>query len=137
MAKEGPQSPGPAPAANASNDAAESRLSWREVVRRWLRTLFIVRRDASIKEALEEAIEEVLEEREDQAGQLAPEETTILRNALTFGDITVHDIMTPRPDIVGVQADITLEKLNQHIIEQRHTRIPVFAASLDHVEGFL
>ncbi len=102
-----------------------------------MKALFTVRRDASIKEALEEAIEEVLEDRENDAGQLAPEETTILRNALTFGDITVHDIMTPRPDISAVPVDISLERLNRHIIDQRHTRIPVFNGSLDHVEGFL
>lgn len=103
----------------------------------WLRKLFSPRQDASIKEAIEEAIEEVLEEREDEGAQLAPEEETMLRNVLSFGDLTVHDIMIPRPDIVAVEVDITLDELKRHVVEQGHTRIPVYRESLDKVEGFL
>lgn len=107
--------------------------------RRRLRGLFSSRQESTIREAIEEAIEEVLEEHEGEAQseQLAPEEKNILRNALTFGDIAVSDIMTPRTDILAVPHDITLETLKAHINEQRHTRIPVFRGGLDHVEGFL
>lgn len=106
--------------------------------RQWLRAFFTTKRDASVKDAIEEAIEEVLEEHEEQEGnQLAPEEETILRNALSFGDITVRDIMVPRTDIVAISDDLTLEELQNHIIEQGHTRIPVYSGTLDKVEGFL
>jgi len=107
-------------------------------VRDALRRLMPRRADGSIKDAIEDAIEEVLEEHEDAAAQqLAPEEKNLLKNVLTFGDITVHDIMTPRTDIQAVPANISLEALKRHITLHRHTRIPVYRETLDQVEGFL
>ncbi len=107
-------------------------------LREFFRRLMLRRPDGSIKEAIEEAIEEVLEEHEESTDQqLAPEEKNLLRNVLTFGDITVHDIMTPRMDIQAVPISISLEDLKRHIIEQRHTRIPVYRDTMDQVEGFL
>lgn len=104
---------------------------------RRLSGFFCARNDASIKEAIEEAIDEVLEDREEGLETLAPDEKTMLRNVLSFRDLTVGDIMTTRTDVMAVPVTISKDALKQHIIEQRHTRIPVFGASLDHVEGFL
>jgi len=107
-------------------------------VREFFRSLMPGRGSGSLKDAIEEAIEEVLEEHEESVdAQLAPEEKNLLRNVLTFGDITVHDIMIPRTDIQAVAMHVTLEDLKKHIIEQRHTRIPVYRDTLDQIEGFL
>lgn len=102
-----------------------------------LRAFFSTRQSGTIKDEIEEAIEEVLEEREDDGESLAPEEKTMLKNVLAFGDITVSDIMTPRMDIAAVPVEISAAALRAHINDQRHTRIPVFSGSLDQVEGFL
>ena len=103
-----------------------------------MKKLFAPRQDASIKEAIEEAIEEVLEEHGEQDGaQLPPEEETMLRNVLSFGDLTVGEIMIPRTDIVAVPVDIASEEMMKHVIEQGHTRVPVYRETLDTVEGFL
>lgn len=108
-------------------------------LRQWLRALLPRRGDSTIKEAIEEAIEEVLEEREEDgdAETLPPEEKTLLHNALAFGDKAVHDIMTPRTDIDAVPCDIAFEDLKRHIVEQRHTRTPIYRETLDKVEGFV
>ncbi|MDE3017114.1 MAG: HlyC/CorC family transporter [Pseudomonadota bacterium] len=89
-------------------------------------------RDASLKEALEEAIEE-----HEEQERLEPEEKVMLHNVLSFGDLTVGDIMVPRADIAAVAADISLEDLKSHITAERHTRIPVYEDTLDHVLGFI
>lgn len=104
----------------------------------WMRGLARARsHDGSLKEALEEALEEVIEEHSEQGYTLPQEEKKILRNVLGFGDIMVGDIMIPRTDIVAVPCDISLEDLKNHLLEQRHTRTPVYRDTLDHVEGFL
>jgi magnesium and cobalt transporter len=100
----------------------------------WLKTLFSCKREASLKDAIEEAIEEHAENSEEE---LAPQERVMLHNVLTFAETTVSDIMIPRTDIVAVPHDITLDALKAHIIEQRHTRTPVYEDTLDHVLGFL
>lgn len=100
----------------------------------WLRNLFSCKHEASLKDAIEEAIEEHAENSDEE---MAPQERVMLHNVLEFGETTVSDIMIPRPDIVAVPHDISFDALKAHIIEQRHTRTPVYQDTLDHVLGFL
>ena len=111
---------------------ADASLSRRFVG--WLKSMFGQRQDPSLKEALEEVIEEHEEQTEEH---LAPEEKVMLHNVLSFSDIKVSDIMTPRTDISAVPADIMLPELKEHITKQRHTRIPIYQDTLDHVLGFI
>ena len=103
-------------------------------LRSFLRTILGQKSDTSLREALEEAIEEH-EEQSDQ--RLAPEEKIMLHKVLSFGDIEVDDIMVPRSDIEAVSIDITLPDLKAHILENGHTRIPVYEDTLDRVRGFV
>jgi len=100
----------------------------------WCRRAFGLRQDTSLKEALDEAIEEHEEQGEER---LAPEEKVMLHNVLSFSDQRVHDIMVPRTDISAVPAAITRQDLQQHIMIQCHTRIPVYEDTLDQVAGFI
>jgi len=100
----------------------------------WFKNLFACKHEASLKDAIEEAIEEHAENSEEE---LAPQERVMLHNVLTFAETTVSDIMIPRTDIISVPHDISIEALKAHIIEQRHTRTPVYEDTLDHVLGFL
>lgn len=102
-----------------------------------LKRLWKPAHDGTLKEALEEALDEVLEEHENEATQIAPDETQMLRNVLHFGDRTVREIMIPRADIVAIAEGITFSKLKAHIVEQRHTRTPVYRGNIDQMIGFL
>ena len=119
-------------AADPDPDTQPERTSWLHSLRCWLKAA--LRSDASLKEALEEVIEEHEEQAEDK---LEPEEKVLLHNVLSFGDIKVSDIMVPRADIAAVSIDITLPALKKHIMEMRHTRIPVYEETLDQVRGFI
>lgn len=114
-------------------EAREERPSLLEQVRGWLRSA-LRQKDGSLKEVLEE----VIEEHEEQAQErLAPEEKLMLHNVLRFSEIKVSDIMTPRADIAAVASDTTWPELKRHIVEMRHTRIPVYEETLDKVLGFI
>jgi len=104
-------------------------------LRSWLRiNLRIRNNDNSLKEALEE----VIEEHEEDGGESLPqEEQDMLKKVLNFGDLSVHDIMTPRMDIKAVEYSTSLEDLKTHVIEYRHTRVPVYNDTLDNVKGFI
>ena len=45
--------------------------------------------------------------------------------------------MTPRPDIIALNADATLDEVVKLLIEEGHSRIPVFEEDLDNVVGVL
>lgn len=105
-----------------------------QAIRGWLRHALRNRQDTSLKEVLEEAIEEH-EELADE--RLAPEEKIMLHNVLSFSDIKVSDIMVPRTDIAAVASDIDWDSFKRHIIETRHTRVPVYEETLDRILGFI
>lgn len=116
---------------DVTQEAAPSVL---QLVSRWLRQQFAGRQQDT---SLREAIEEVLDEHEESYSELAPEERVMLKNMLSFGELTVSDIMIPRTDIVAAEQSIGLEALKQLITEQRHTRMPVYDETLDNVKGFI
>jgi magnesium and cobalt transporter len=87
--------------------------------------------------SLKEALEEVLEEHGEEGTVSTSEEQNMLKNVITFADRAVHDIMTPRPEIKGVEYNITLPELKAHITQHIHTRIPVYNDTLDNIKGFL
>ncbi len=129
-----PSSSEESPSISSASPVEGNRNSFGQSLRLWLRRALGSRPDASLKEALEE----VIEEHEGQGDEtLPPEEKVILHNVLSFGDIKVSDIMVPRTDIAAIPHDITLDGLKAHIIEQRHTRIPVYQGTLDKMQGFL
>lgn len=54
-----------------------------------------------------------------------------------FSDLRVSDVMIPRPDIVAVPSDITLDELYDRFIESSLTRIPVYNRTPDEIIGFI
>lgn len=126
------ESAGNLPSENA--DESETKPTLLESLRSWLTRLIVFRPDASLKDALEE----IIEEHEEQTAEPLPvEEKRMLHNVLSFSDIKVSDIMTPRTDITAVSNDITLQQLKTHILRHRHTRVPVYQDTFDQMLGFI
>ena len=65
------------------------------------------------------------------------EERQLLQSVVEFGETLVREVMTPRPDIVAVKADATLDELRALFAEEQYSRLPVFEHSLDTVLGFV
>jgi len=49
----------------------------------------------------------------------------------------VREVMTPRPNIVAIQADATLEQLRQLVITEQYSRVPVYEQNIDQIVGFV
>ena len=73
-------------------------------------------------------------------GEAAQEEgqaRELLRNLADFRETMVREVMTPRPDIIAIESDATIEQLLALFRDQQYSRIPVFRETLDNVQGFV
>ncbi|MBU5877190.1 CBS domain-containing protein, partial [Vibrio cholerae O1] len=52
-----------------------------------------------------------------------------------FGATLVREVMTPRPDIVAIRMDATLDELRALFREQEYSRIPAYQENLDNILG--
>jgi CBS domain containing-hemolysin-like protein len=86
----------------------------------------------SLREALENLIEE--QEEGDQLGEDARE---LVRNALSFADLRVDDVMVPRADIKAVPVEATLPEVVAALRASGHSRLVVYRGSLDDVVGVI
>jgi CBS domain containing-hemolysin-like protein len=72
-----------------------------------------------------------------EEGLIEEDDRKLIQSVVEFGDKVVREIMTPRPDIVAIQADQTLEALHQLVLSEQYSRIPVFQTTIDEVIGFV
>jgi putative hemolysin len=90
--------------------------------------------DQSAERRTEEAIEALVEQAEEE-GIIQPEQGDLIEQVVEFSDKRVREVMTPRPDIVAIAAEATLEELHAKFVETRFARMPVFETSLDDIFG--
>ena len=90
------------------------------------------RRDNDVKETIEDILEE-----ETSEASLSPKERAMLRNLLNFGELTVADLMTPRADIVAVEAGASFEDVLRLFGEAQHSRMPIYRETLDAPLGMI
>ena len=82
----------------------------------------------------EEGIEALVEAAEEE-GIIEPEQGDLIEQVVEFSDKRVREVMTPRPDIVAIAADATLEDLHAKVVGTKFARIPVYEKSLDDIYG--
>jgi putative hemolysin len=76
-------------------------------------------------------------ERGGDEGVLEAEEEQMIHAVIELGERRVHEVMVPRIDIVGMEAEVDLETAVDQIIEGGHSRLPVWEGSVDQVLGIL
>lgn len=83
-----------------------------------------------------EAVEALIEAGQEE-GILEEGDRQLIQSVVEFGDKTVREVMTPRPDIVAVPAQATIENLTELLREKPHSRVPVYATSIDNITGMV
>ncbi len=71
----------------------------------------------------------------DAGGGEPADESRLLRSVVDFGDTLVREVMTPRPDIVAIRSDATIDELRRLIQDQKYSRLPVYTDNLDNIVG--
>jgi putative hemolysin len=64
-------------------------------------------------------------------------EKTLIHRIFQFDDILTKEVMTPRPKVFVLSADITMKDALKEVSEDAHSRIPVFEDNLDNIIGFI
>ncbi|MEE2681267.1 MAG: hemolysin family protein [Planctomycetota bacterium] len=92
---------------------------------------------ANLKER--DAEEELLRsvEESQRTGGLDDVAAEMIENVVEFADTDVSSVMTPRTDIEGIEYTDDLAAIRDFIEHAGHSRIPVYADSLDEIEGIL
>jgi CBS domain containing-hemolysin-like protein len=72
-----------------------------------------------------------------EEGLIEEEDRKLIQSVVEFGDKTVREVMTPRPRLVAILAEASLEELKQLQIEHQFSRIPIYETSIDQVIGFV
>ena len=72
-----------------------------------------------------------------EEGLIEEEDRELIHAAVAFGDKTVREVMTPRPQMVAIEAERSLEDLRELVLNEQYSRIPVYEGSIDQIAGFV
>ena len=65
------------------------------------------------------------------------EERQLIHSIFEFGDMVVREAMTPRTDMIAIEADETIEAGIERAIEGGFSRIPVYEGTTDNIHGIV
>ena len=83
-----------------------------------------------------EAVDALIEAGQEE-GILEESDRDLIQSVVEFGDKTVREVMTPRPEIVAVPVTMTIAELTELMEKYPYSRIPVYEGDVDHIKGIL
>lgn len=84
----------------------------------------------------EDELYDIIEGMTDE-GSIDSQRGELMSSALQFTELTVETILTARVDVAAIDAGWTPQRVLDFIKEQRHSRLPVYEGSIDHIVGVL
>jgi putative hemolysin len=72
-----------------------------------------------------------------QEESIEREERELIHSIFEFGDTVVREVMVPRPDMVMIEVDATVEEALRTAIDAGYSRIPAYADSTDNIVGLV
>jgi magnesium and cobalt transporter len=103
-------------------------------LRNFLRLIRRPRDSESLRETIDEMIEKPSPEGSDP---LSAHERVLIGNILKVHNRTAADVMVPRIDIVALDVETPFSEVVKCMVEQGHSRVPVYQGTLDDVIGFI
>ena len=65
------------------------------------------------------------------------EERRLIHSIFEFGDTVVREVMVPRPDMIGVEADASVDEALEKAIGAGYSRLPVYGEGPDDILGLV
>ena len=72
-----------------------------------------------------------------ELGHIAESEQGMIENIFTFDTLTAAEICTHRIDVIALPIDADFDTVLALLTDENYTRVPVYAESLDHIQGIL
>ena len=79
----------------------------------------------------------ILAELSEEEGTLEEEESEMIQSIIEFNDKEAGEILTPRVDIIGIEASASLDDVMDLISNKQFSKIPVFIDTIDNIKGIL
>lgn len=73
----------------------------------------------------------------EEGGIIEKADSRLIQSVVAFGDKRVREVMTPRPAVVAIAANKSLEELRALARAEQYSRIPVYEDSIDRIAGFI
>lgn len=70
-------------------------------------------------------------------GSVGASEAVLLQKVFGFYDRQLREIMTPRPEVIWIERNTTLEEFLALYAKHSHTRFPVYEDTMENVQGVL
>jgi CBS domain containing-hemolysin-like protein len=83
-----------------------------------------------------EAVDALIEAGQEE-GILDESNRDLIQSVVQFSEKTAREVMKPRPEIVAVPADTTVEKFIELLRSRPFSRVPVFEGSIDKIIGIV
>ena len=84
------------------------------------------------QQAMEAIVDAATEE-----GILEQDEARLIEQVVEFSDKRVREVMTPRPDVVSISANASIEELRRVLVAMKLSRLPVYENTLDEIIGIV
>ena len=103
-----------------------------------LRTLLRLLRRPRGPRAQQETMDALIAAAElDADARITPQERFLIGNILQVHELNAADVMVPRVDIVALDVDEPFSEVVKCMVENGHSRVPVYRETLDDVIGFI
>jgi len=103
----------------------------------FLQSLFELGRPAPGEETpAEEHIDALISAGEEE-GIIEEGDRELIQSVVAFGDKTVREVLTPRPKVVAISQDASLDQLRELAITEQYSRIPAYDGDIDSITGFV
>ncbi len=80
---------------------------------------------------------ETLVDAGEESGMLGETESDMIRRILDFDELTVEQVMVPRPDVRAIEVGTSLDAVRALVAKDGHSRFPVYQGVPDNVVGTL
>ena len=80
---------------------------------------------------------EMLLDQSYESGLLSKEPVDMIRGVFDLSETNAGEVMTPRTEVVALDAASTVDQAADAILDARHSRLPVYEENLDHVVGLV
>ncbi len=89
------------------------------------------------EETTEEQLEAVAEAMGANEAELEEEEKEMIHGVVELADTEVKEIMLPRPDMICVEENSTLDQIREIVKKRGHSRIPIYKENIDNITGII
>jgi putative hemolysin len=98
--------------------------------------LFPPRPEDDPQRVTDDVVEQLIERGEEQ-GAIAQDHAELLLSVIEFRETVAREIMVPRTSMIAIDVETPMSEVVRRIVEEGHSRYPVYRGSVDHPVGIL